>query len=228
MFAGIPSPDRAPPLPRAGMPACPSRPTTASRLDRAGTPGARPLSCLPRQEETTVRLASVLRRLPSRVRPRLELLEDRTAPAVVGYYDTFLGAGDPKQAVPITTAGHTAVKLNDLTVADLAGIDVLFVQNQDNFAYGAEFLSRLPSVWAAVNAGATLVLHDRFVDLAETVLPGGAGFNIVRSFADPSNINILDPTTVLTNGPGGVVTNTNLDGARFSSHGWAVASSLPT
>src|SRR5262249_45555688 len=84
-----------------------------------------------------------------------------------------------------------------------------------------------PSIWAAVNAGATLVIYDRYVDQAETILPGGAGFNIVRNFDDPSNINVLDSASVLANGPGGVITNTALDGARFSSHGYALASSLP-
>jgi large repetitive protein len=58
------------------------------------------------------------------------------------------------------------------------------------------------------------------------VLPGTPG-TIVRDFSDPANIDILDNTTLVTNGPGGIITNTSLDGGNFSSHGWILASSAP-
>jgi hypothetical protein len=105
------------------------------------------------------------------------------------------GAGAPYEVAPIVTAGHTPVLLNDLGPADLLGFDVLFVTNCDNSSYGTEYLSRLGSIQAAVAAGMVLVIHDRFVDPAETILPGGAGFSIVRDFTDPANINVLDNTT---------------------------------
>src|SRR5687768_5165860 len=84
-------------------------------------------------------------------RPALLHLEVRDVPAVVGYYDMLAGQGVPSQVAPITAAGHTAVLLTDLTAADLAGIDVLFVQNPDNAGYGAEYLSRLDSIQSAVS-----------------------------------------------------------------------------
>src|SRR5262245_60129159 len=179
-------------------------------------------------------LSLLSRRTPRRGwrKPRplhLNQLEDRIAPAVVGYYDMSLGQGNANQVYPIQHAGQTPVLLTDLTAADLAGVDVLFVQNPDNDKYGAEFLSRLPDIIASVASGKTLILHDRFVDLAETILPGGGTFDIRRNFDDPNNINVLPPAnSILIQGPGGTVTSGNLDGGGFSSHGYAIASSLPT
>jgi large repetitive protein len=160
-------------------------------------------------------------------RPALHRLEVRDVPAVVGYYDMVAGQGVPSQASPITAAGHTAVLLTDLTAADLAGIDILFVQNPDNAGYGAEYLSRLTSIQTAVANGLTLVLHDRYVDPAESILPGGAGFNIVRDFTDPASIDVIDDGTLVTHGPAGVVTDTTLDNGTNSSHGFALSGSLP-
>ncbi len=94
---------------------------------------------------------------------RLELLEDRLAPAVVGYYDMGLGQGNNNQVQPIQQAGHTALLLNDLTAADLTGVDVLFVQNPSNADYGAEYLTRLGPIADFVASGKVLILHDRWV-----------------------------------------------------------------
>ncbi len=161
------------------------------------------------------------------VRPVLDRLEDRSVPAVVGYYDTYLGQGNPGQAAPITAAGQTPRMLYDLAPADLAGVDVLFVQNPDNGGYGGEYLSRLGSIQAAVSAGMTLIVHDRHVDNAGSILPGGAGFDIVRDLSDSANIDVLDDGTRVTHGPGGVVDNSTLDGGNASSHGFAVSATLP-
>lgn len=152
---------------------------------------------------------------------------------VVGTYEMCTGQGSPTHDPPILAAGLTSVVLNDLTSADLAGIDVIFVTNCDNFTYGVEYLSRLADIATAVAAGKVLILHDRYVDPAETILPGGSTFDIQRhpSFPQPGNesrnIDVLDSGTTITNGPGGVITNATLDGGTESNHGFAVAGSLP-
>jgi hypothetical protein len=157
----------------------------------------------------------------------LESLEDRCLLAVVGYYDMLSGQGVSSQVAAITAAGHTPVQLTDLTTADLSGVDVIDIQNPDNFAYGTEYLSRLASIQNAVSNGKVLVIHDRYVDQAESILPGGGGFNVVRDFSDPADIDVLDNTTLVTNGPGGVINNSTLDGGSSSSHGFAISGSLP-
>jgi hypothetical protein len=147
--------------------------------------------------------------------------------ANVGYYDMVVGQGDPGQTAAITAAGHTPVNIVDLSPAELAGIDVLLVQNPSNGIFGAEYLSALADIEAAVNSGMRLVIHDRLVTGAHTILPDGAGFTILRDSSDNANIDVLDDSTLVTNGPGGVVDNTTLDGGSSSSHGFTVAGTLP-
>lgn len=161
----------------------------------------------------------------------IQLKDVPSAPArTVGYYDMDLGEGNSNQLAPINTTGLEGVDLTDLTTADLSNTDVLFVQNPSNEAYGAEYVSRLAAIEAAVNDGMVLIIHDRFVDNAESILPGGANFDIIRDVdGEPSNadINILDNSTLVTNGPGGVLNDTLLDGGNYSNHGFTVAGTLP-
>lgn len=145
----------------------------------------------------------------------------------VGYYDMSLGGGNASQVAPIVAAGHTAVPMLTLSAAELEGIDVLFVQNPSNGAYGAEYLAQLTAIESAVASGMILIIHDRWVDQAETILPGESNFDIQRSFSDANSIDIRDGTTRVTDGAGGSLSDTSLDGGNFSSHGFADASSLP-
>ena len=146
----------------------------------------------------------------------------------IGYYEMCEGQGSALQPPPITATGHTAVNLLDLTAGDLAGVDVIFVNNCDNFAYGAEYLSRLADIDAAVAAGKVLMIHDRYVEDGELILPGGASFDVVRETSLGSKqIEVVDDSTVLTSGPAGMITDTNLDGGCESNHGFTVAGSLP-
>ncbi|WP_428266854.1 hypothetical protein [Haliangium sp.] len=146
---------------------------------------------------------------------------------VVGFYDMSLGEGNPTQEPGIVAAGGQPVNITALSADELAAIGVLLVQNPSNGGFGGEYLSQVPAIQEAVSNGLVLIIHDRFVTEAESVLPGGAAFNILRDFADDSNIDILDDSTLVTDGPGGVLDDTSLDGGTSSSHGFAVAGTLP-
>jgi hypothetical protein len=148
------------------------------------------------------------------------------ANSIVGYYDLTLNQGSPNQVKPITTAGLQAVNVGDLNTADLSQFGVLFFQNPDNGGFASTFINNLPKIRSFISTGGVFILHDRNVSSASNVLPGTPG-TIVRDFSDPANIDILDNTTLVTNGPGGIITNTSLDGGNFSSHGWILASSAP-
>lgn len=153
------------------------------------------------------------------------LLSTSVYGAKVGYYEMYDGQGNSWAIAPITAAGHTPVYLSDLTAADLQGLDVLFVSNSDNQGYGAEYLSRLPEVDLAVQNGLSLLIHDRKVSGASAILPGGAGIQSVRSGG--REVDVVDNTTLVTNGPSGVITSTSLDGATYANHGYLQAASLP-
>src|SRR4051794_29363206 len=157
----------------------------------------------------------------------LENLEDRSVPAAIGYYDMDWGYGVWTQPEAILKTGNTPVGLNNVGPSDLAGLDVLDVQNGSNWGFGGEYLSHLADIQNAVSNGLVLIIHDRWVDNVGGLLPGGSGIHTVRDFSDNSNINVLDPNSLVANGPGGVLNDQTLDGYNSSSHGYTVAASLP-
>jgi hypothetical protein len=146
--------------------------------------------------------------------------------AIIGYYDLNLNRGNFRQVPPIVTAGHVAVDVGDLRTADLSQFDILFVQNPNNGGYSSIYRGQLQKIFDWIEAGGVLVFHDRHVSTAENVLPGAPG-NILRDFSDDRNIQILDATTPVTDGPGGILTDTSLDGGNSSSHGFVLADTVP-
>jgi hypothetical protein len=144
----------------------------------------------------------------------------------IGYYDLGRNQGSGAQRGVIQTAGFEAINIGDLNQADLSQVDVLMVQNPDNGGYSQVFLNNLPKIHQFVADGGTLLFHDRHVDSAESILPGSPG-DIVRDFSDDVNIDIVDATTLVTDGPGGVLNNASLDGGNSSSHGYINAVTIP-
>lgn len=145
--------------------------------------------------------------------------------ANVGYFE-MCGGSQPAHAAAITTAGHTPVLVATPDAASLVGLAALSVTNCDNSGYSATYTSNLAAITNAVNGGMRLVLHDRYVSGAASVLPGGAGLSIVRDFSDDRNIEIPAGSPILS-GPGGTLTNTSLDNGNSSSHGYVTTASLP-
>ncbi|MFN8602571.1 MAG: hypothetical protein U0842_19080 [Candidatus Binatia bacterium] len=151
----------------------------------------------------------------------------------VGIYGMCEGAGRLNQVNPITAAGHTAWIVEDLTLAEFQAknLDALMVDNCDNFAYGQEYLDHLADIETAVANGMVLILHDRYVDPAETILPGGEAFDVRRDLfvgaGTDRQINVLDGSTLITNGPAGTIDNTTLDNGCSSNHGFTVVGSVP-
>ena len=143
----------------------------------------------------------------------------------VGYYDMATGQGNATQVPSIVAAGGTPVLIFDLSPAELAGIDVLYVQNPSNTSFGSEYLANLPNIDAAVTVGLVLLVHDRYVTNASSILPGGIGITAVRNTSD--DIDFQDTSTLVSNGPGGILNDTDLDGGGSSCHGYLDSASLP-
>jgi hypothetical protein len=144
------------------------------------------------------------------------------AASQVGFYDMAVGSGQAYQVPPVVTAGGNPIQLFDPDAAALSGLNVLWVHNPD-FSFGAEYLARLPDITAAVQNGLILVIHDRTVFDAQTLLPGGAGIAMVNDFSEGADINIRDASTVVTAG----LDNLSLDGGSLSNHGFALENTLP-
>lgn len=147
--------------------------------------------------------------------------------AVVGYYHMNNEQGESFQVQPIITAGQTPLQLFDLTAVDLQNVNVLFVTESFS-GYGSEFVNRLPAIHQAVYNGMVLIIHDRSVDNAESILPKITGNQIYADFAeDVNDVEVINENSLIGNGPGGILTDTSLDNGNYSTHGFATASGLP-
>ncbi len=144
----------------------------------------------------------------------------------VGFYNAG-NANAAQVSAAIVAAGQTAVQLTDLSAASLASVPVVWILNGNNSAYGVAITGAVSDISMYVGGGGVLSFHDRFVTGAASILPGAAGVIFTRDFSDDANINVLNNTTLVTNGPGGIVDNFTLDGGSSSSHGYADISSLP-
>ena len=142
---------------------------------------------------------------------------------LVGYYEMFFGSGQPYEVAPITSGGGIPVTIFDPDATALAGLNTLFVTNQDNFGFGFGYTARLAEIQAAVQAGMILVIHDRTVSGIAGILPGGGAITALRDFTESADINIHDGSTVVTAG----LDDTSMDNGNSSSHGFTFAASLP-
>ncbi len=146
----------------------------------------------------------------------------------VGYYEAANGSGGNNAgwAAPITDLDYTAVSLDNLTATDLAGLSAVFILNQDNEGYGSELLANRPALADYVANGGVLIIHDRYVSGAETILPGLSGENIIRDFADAANIDFVNDYSAAAVGPGGSLDDASLDHGSWSNHGFAFEGTL--
>jgi hypothetical protein len=128
----------------------------------------------------------------------------------------------------VAAQGHTALILTDLSASALNGVDVLWILNSDNADQPPKLSDNVSAVADFVSAGGVLSLHDRNVQDAALVLPGGAAISFNRFAGDDVNIDVQTPVVPITNGPGGVVGDATLDGGSSSNHGFATGATLPS
>lgn len=148
--------------------------------------------------------------------------------ATVGYYSMTAGQGQASQVDEITNNGDTAVNVTIPNTAQLAPLDSLYVVNPSNSNFGAEYMANLADITAAVNGGMNLIIFDRYVTNAQTILPGGASITALRDFSDASNVDIATGApSSFVNGPNGTITDSTFDGGNYSTHGYVELTSLP-
>lgn len=143
------------------------------------------------------------------------------------YYDLESGGAihAPYEA-PFDANGVTASALFELTPATLADVTILFAYNPLNEGYTPEFMSSLDAIDDFVLNGGVFVLHDRYVEGAEDILPGFNSADIMRNFEDDTSINFVNDASALTNGAGGVLNDDSLDDGSSSNHGFVLAGEL--
>lgn len=139
--------------------------------------------------------------------------------AVIGYYNMDLGKGATYQQDVIVSLGDTARKLT--TLADLKDAQVLYLDNPDNFAYNADFLANQSNVLAFAANGGVVVMNDRFAD--GSFFPG---YSHDPNGQYAAQVDFVNDTGVVADGPGGTLTDFSLDNFASSNHGVAEVESL--
>ena len=148
--------------------------------------------------------------------------------ATIGYYDMSDGQGDAAQVDEVESNGHTAVNITEPNSTQLENIDTLYVQNPSNSSYGSEYLSNSTDIANAVNGGMNLIIFDRYVSNADTILPGGSEIEVRRDFSDSRDVELADGAPDgFVNGAAGALNDNSLDGGNSSTHGYVELSSLP-
>ena len=141
----------------------------------------------------------------------------------IGYYEMMTGQGVAVQTAPIIAAGATPVQISDLSPTELAGIDALAVGTGTTALTGRSTSPTWPTARPPSTTGWNSSSATGSLRTPNPILPGGGGFAIIRETLSPAarEINVLDNTTKVTNGPGGVIANGTLDGGNLSNHGYS-------
>ena len=145
-------------------------------------------------------------------------------PRDVCYYEVSAGSGIDAQTGPITAGGHTAIDLDDVTAADLAGCDVLVAENENLLGWATEWTASLADIDAAVQAGMKLIVHDWTVTDAASNVPGLAA---ACTESTTKEIDLLAIDQIHAAGPFGRLDDSSLDDGNESNHGYCAAASLP-
>lgn len=141
--------------------------------------------------------------------------------AVIGVYSEN-GSALSEAGDIVSNQGHTFRNLNNLSSSSLSGLDMAWYMNESNGSQGQA--NNAGAIEDFVSDGGTFVMNDRNVDNAGAVVPGSDNFNFVRDTDD--EIDVENDSTTLTDGPGGVIDDSTLDGGNFSNHGYVEADTL--
>jgi hypothetical protein len=145
------------------------------------------------------------------------------AAITVGYF-TDNNAGSTGPAASIAANGYTAVQIANITTFNLSTIQILLINESSFAAPSAALLAQGTAISNWVAGGGIVGIHDRNVCAVTcTPVPGSAGISFTQSTG--FDINVENASTLVTNGPFGVIDNNNLDHGTASSNGYAV--SLP-
>jgi len=133
---------------------------------------------------------------------------------------------NPTVATDLSIA-YAMINASALPATDLSGFDVVVLAGDQGDAFYSTIASNLSQIASFVaNGGVYLVHHARSSGVPPgDILPSGGG--IAWTVYYGTDINILNPASGLITGPGGTITDTNLDGGNYSLHGWADPTSLP-
>ena len=122
----------------------------------------------------------------------------------------------------------TLVPSSALASTDLSVFDVLVLAGDQNTSTYSNVVANFSHIESYVAGGGVWLVN--YVEGGSSVysydvLPDADG--VAFSYSSTSDINVLDPQSALITGPGGTITDSNLDGYNSSAHGYTL-SALPS
>lgn len=134
--------------------------------------------------------------------------------AVIGYYNMDANQGAAYQADVIGAVGQTALNLT--TLGSLGSSDVVYLDNGSNDGYNSDFIANQSHLLDFVSAGGVLMMHDRFADGS---FVGGYSHDPESAYA--FDVDFVNDTGKVADGPFGTLTDFSLDHFNSSDHGVA-------
>lgn len=149
----------------------------------------------------------------------------RVGTGLIGHFEMSSGQGTTEYGAIIEAAGYQAESVTDLSTANLSLYDMLFVFNSNNSGYSSIYVQNKDRIFDFINQGGIVILHDRHVTNAATILPGSPGNFVRGTFRD---LSIGDAgLSSFYNGPAGTIDDDSMDHGSSSSHGYVELDSIP-
>lgn len=147
--------------------------------------------------------------------------------AKVGYWDISSNSSATYLVDELTENGFDAVALTGFTLAQLQGLDALYLVNPENSYIGLSS-QEVSDLTTAVENGLDLVFFDRNVSQAAQVLPGATDVSFTRfGDANDSQIDVYPGAPTSFTSAFGLIDDSVLDGGDSSNHGFASLGTLP-
>jgi Bacterial Ig domain/Immunoglobulin I-set domain/Immunoglobulin domain len=149
---------------------------------------------------------------------------------LAAYYTDY----NPQSVGPvysITNSGFTPLQVQNFTDFNISAADVI-VLNESSGGPSTDLRRRLPALRDWVNSGGKLIVHQRYFN-SDTFSPNpfllGNPATRLTNFINggTSDINVIPPSTLVTAGPHGVITDASLDNGPFGMSSFIVRSTLP-
>ena len=116
----------------------------------------------------------------------------------------------------------TLIPSSSLATVDLSAYKLIVLAGDQSSTAYAAVQSNISRIEAYVAAGGVWVVNyaasSASLPYTYDVLPDAAGLSFIATSG--TDINVLAPTSGLISGPGGIITNTTLDGGTSSDHGY--------
>ena len=149
----------------------------------------------------------------------------RVGTGPIGHFEMSSGQGTTKYGAIIEAAGYQAESITDLSTSNLSLYDMLFVFNSNNSGYSSAYTQNKERIFDFIDQGGVVILHDRHVTNAATILPGSPGVFVRGTFND---LSIGDTRlSSFYNGPAGTIDDNSMDHGNSSSHGYVELDSIP-